>query len=536
MDDERHGVSASRNQSLWRTLRYFAYYRLIVAAVFLGAIVFVEGPLNIGSQDPGLFLWTCVAYLFAAIGILFVLLRWERVFNLQLTAQVIIDILCLTLLLFASGGAKSGMAMMLLVVLVGAGLVGQGRMVLFYAAIATLFLLLEQAHRVLTMGGEVSDFLRTGLTSIGFFGSAIVSRLLANRMIANEELARKRGVELADQMLISERVIRDMQDGVLVIDAAGQVSQCNPRARALLGWLDASAASLADYSPTLADEYKVRRSLGIESELVMQVPWNGRTLRARFLPPGKGGNALIFVEDVGRQQQEARQVKLAALGRLTANMAHEIRNPLSAISHAAELLTEEPPGNGVARLTRIISDNTQRLNHLVSEVVELGRRDRVNPESIDLQDFFNSLIDEYSLTDSGSATRISSEVPPGVSIRFDRGHLHRVVANLLDNALRHASQVPGAVRIEVEQNELQNRLSLHVIDDGKGIDAAEYNQIFEPFFTTRAAGTGLGLYIARELCEANGARLFLLENAPGAHFCISCTLTFRNQSQDQMQP
>jgi len=535
MVDEQHGVPISRNQSLWRSLRYFAYYRLIVAGVFLGAIVFAEGPLNIGSQDPGLFLWTCVAYLLAAIGILFVLLRWERAFNLQLTAQVIIDILCLTLLLFASGGAKSGMAMMLLVVLVGAGLVGQGRMVLFYAAIATLFLLLEQAYRVLQLRGEVGDFLRTGLTSIGFFGSAIVARLLANRMIANEELARKRGVELADQMLISERVIHDMQDGVLVIDAAGQVSQCNPRARALLGWLDASAATLTDYSPTLAEEYKVRRTLGIESELVMQVPWNGRTLRARFLPPGKGGNALIFVEDVGRQQQEARQVKLAALGRLTANMAHEIRNPLSAISHAAELLAEEPPGNGVARLTRIIGDNTQRLNHLVSEVVELGRRDRVNPENIDLQDFFHCLIDEYSLRDSGSSSRISAAPPPGVSIRFDRGHLHRVVANLLDNALRYASLTPGAVRIEVEQNELQNRLSLHVIDDGKGIEDAEYNQIFEPFFTTRAAGTGLGLYIARELCEANGARLFLLENAPGAHFCISCTLTFEDQNQDQLQ-
>lgn len=528
-------MPASRNQSLWRSLRYFAYYRLIVAGVFLGVIVFAEGPLNIGAQEPRVFFWTCVVYLCAAVLILFVLMRWEHAFNLQLTVQVFVDILCLTLLLYASGGAKSGMAMMLLVVLVGAGLVGQGRMVLFYAAIATVFLLLEHAYRVLQLRGEVGDFLRTGLTSIGFFGSAIVARLLANRMIANEELARKRGVELADQMLISERVIHDMQDGVLVIDAAGQVSQCNPRARALLGWLDASAASLADYSPTLAEEYKARRTLGIESELVMQVPWNGRILRARFLPPGKGGNALIFVEDVGRQQQEARQVKLAALGRLTANMAHEIRNPLSAISHAAELLAEELPGSDITRLTRIIGDNTQRLNHLVSEVVELGRRDRVNSENIDLRDFSHGLIDEYSLKDSGSAKRIVADIPAGASIRFDRGHLHRVIGNLLDNALRYASQKPGAVRVEAELNETLNRLSLHVIDDGKGIDAAESNRIFEPFFTTRAAGTGLGLYIARELCEANGARLFLLENAPGAHFCISCTLTLRNQAQDEVR-
>lgn len=532
----RSGTEAvqSQAQSLWRPLRYFAYYRLIVAGVFLGAILLAEGPLHLGAQNPKLFLWTCTAYLLSSIAILIVQAKWERAFNLQLTVQVLIDILCLTLLLFASGGGKSGMQMMLLVVLVGAGLVGQGRMVLFYAAVAALSLLLEQTYRVLHFRGEVGDFFLTGITSISFFGSAIVARLLANRMIANEELARKRGIELADQMRISERVIRDMQDGVLVIDAAGRVSQCNPRARALLGWLGGSASSLADYSPTLADEYKMRLSLGIESELVMSVPWNGRVLRARFLPPGEGGNALIFVEDVGQLQQEARQVKLAALGRLTANMAHEIRNPLSAISQAAELLADEPGGRDIERLTRIIGDNAHRLNHLVSEVVELGRRDRINPEFIELRDFFHCLIDECSLQDAAYASRVAVEVPEGMILRFDRGHLYRVVANLLDNALRYASTKPGAVRITVEQNPLQGRLSLHVLDDGQGISEEQRDQMFEPFFTTCAAGTGLGLYIARELCEANGARLFLLENAPGAHFCISCALASEDQSQDSI--
>lgn len=509
------------SRSLWRLLRYFSYYRLVVAGFFLGAVALSSKPLNIGSQDPRLFLWVSAIYLSFSIAILIVQIRWRHAFNAQLSIQVLIDIACLILLFYASGGAKSGMSMMLLVVLVGAALVGQGRLVLFYAATATLLLLTEQAYRVAFLKGDPGDFFFTGLTCIGLFGAAIGARLLANRMTANEELARQRGIELADQMLINERVIRDMQDGVLVIDAAGQVRQCNPRARALLGCTDAFARTLDDYSPTLAEEFGIRQSRGVESELVMQVPWTGRLLRARFLPPGEGGNALIFVEDVGRLQQEARQVKLAALGRLTANMAHEIRNPLSAISHAAELLADEPPGKGVERLTRIIVDNSQRLNHLVSEVVELGRRDRVNPETIDLREYFLRLIDERSLQDAGSAQRIAVDFPAGVAIRFDRGHMHRVASNLIDNALRYASQSPGAVRIGIEQNSGQQRLSLHIIDDGKGIDETERDRVFEPFFTTRPSGTGLGLYIARELCEANGARLFLLENAPGAHFCIS---------------
>ncbi|WP_126443924.1 sensor histidine kinase [Sulfuricystis multivorans] len=505
----------------WRLLNYFSWYRLIVAGFFFGVILLSSRPLNIGSQDPRFFLWTSGTYLGLSIVALVVETHWRKAFDSQLSAQVIADIVCLTLMLYASGGAKSGMAMMLIVVLVGAALVGQGRLVLFYAALASLLLLAEQAWRVAFLTGDSSDFYYTGLTCIGLFGSAIAARLLANRMIANEELARRRGIELADQLHINERVIRDMQDGVLVIDAQGGVRQCNPRARALLGCTMAHPRMLADFSPLLAEEFRVRSARGIESELVMQVPWTGRDLRVRFLPPGEGGNALIFVEDVGRLQQEARQVKLAALGRLTANLAHEIRNPLSAISHAAELLADEPSGKGIERLTRIILDNVQRLNRLVSEVVELGRRDRVHPETIELGDFFRHLLDERALHDAGNLERISVEIPPGRWVHFDRGHLHRVVANLLDNALRYASQAPGAVRVWYEENPAQDRPSLHFVDDGKGIIDTERDRVFEPFFTTRANGTGLGLYIARELCEANGARLFLLENAPGAHFCLS---------------
>lgn len=528
--------SDSPNESYWRSLKFFSYYRLIVAGVFFGTIVYSGGSQSIGAQDPKLFLWTSLVYLATAIVSLAVLTRWRYAFNVQLTVQVFADIALLTLLLFASGGAKSGIAMMLVVVLVGAGLVSQGHMVLFYAALATLALLLEQSYRVLEHQGETGDFFRTGLTSIGFFGSAITARLLARRVVTNEELARKRGVELADQMQINERVIRDMQDGVLVIDSFGRVRQANPQAAAFLGLpTNSMLTQLAACAPTLAQEFFLRRERGVESETVVRIPQSGRALRARFLPSGEGGNALIFLEDVGRLRQEAQQGKLAALGRLTANIAHEIRNPLSAISHAAELLQDEPSGKETDRLVSIIGDNTQRINRLVSEVTELGHRDRVTPERIELNSFLQQLVDEMAMQNPDSGRRISIDLQESFQICFDRGHLHRVVSNLLSNALQFASTASGAVRIFGEIGRFPGRLGLHVVDDGPGIGEMERYQIFEPFFTTRASGTGLGLYIARELSEANGARLSLLENAPGAHFCISCALICHDQNQDRIQ-
>lgn len=329
---------------LWRSLRYFAYYRLIVAGMFFGMGLWFPSEFAIGGQNPKLFFWACVAYLSLAVMSLVALRIWRQAFSLQLSLQVAADILLLTLMLYASGGGKSGIAMMILVVLVGAGLVGQGRMVLFYAAFATLALLFEQAYRVVQLNGDIADFFRTGLTSIGFFGSAIAARLLARRVVANEELARKRGIELADQMHINERVIRDMQDGVLVVDAVGRVRQANPQALVLLGLSEPPPAMLVNYAGALVNEYLTRRTRGVESEMVLRLPRTGKVLRVRFLPPGEGGNALIFLEDMSKLEREAQQLKLAALGRLTANLAHEIRNPLAAISQAAELLGEAPDG------------------------------------------------------------------------------------------------------------------------------------------------------------------------------------------------
>lgn len=502
--------------SLWRSLRFFSIYRLAIALLFLLAVFVFGDVLTLGAQDFHLFRSIAIAYLLLAVIFLVTLSRRPHHIDLPLSIHVATDILALTLMMFASGGQKSGIAILLLVVVAGAGLVGQGRMTLFYAALASVAVLLEESWRALTLDFDPADFVRAGITSVAFFAAAIIARLLAQRVVTNEALARERGWQLDEQLRISERIIRDMENGVLVVDAFGQVRLLNPRAKTLLG-MDV-AGGVQTLPDLLAGPYAKWRERNTETaEMLRSV--TGCQLRARYLPPAEAeGNSMIYLEDMARIDFQAQQIKLAALGRLTANLAHEIRNPLAAISHAAEILIEEDIDPLRRRLASIIHDNTQRLNRLVTEVLELGRRDRAVPEALCWQSFVAGFFEEMALHDL-SEKRCRVVDSANIELQFDRGHLHRVLWNLLANALRYAGPEDGAVRIEARATSF-SRVELHIIDNGPGIDNALRGLVFEPFFTTHGTGTGLGLYIARELCEANGARLELMDDGPGAHFRI----------------
>ena len=506
----------------WRSLQWFNLYRLAVASFFLASVFIYQGRSGLGSQAPGLFLGTSTIYLILAVAFLGTQDRLRERGNLYVSVTVLTDILCLSLLMYANGGYRSGITFLILVALAGAALVGQGRLIFFYAAVGAIALLLEQSYRVLSMAGDAGEFTQVGFTSIGFFAITLLMRFLARRVLENEILARQRGIDLAKQERVNELVIRDMQDGVLVVGEGGRVRQCNPQARRLLGVHQDADGILAHYSPELA-----LCVAGIGEDLPgsshpFRNAVNGRSLLARFAAAGSG-DVIIYLEDQDRIQSRAEQVKLAALGRLTAGIAHEIRNPLSAIGHAAELLREEKDNRTQSRLTRIINDNVRRMEAMVRDVLELGRRDRARPETIWLASFLAAFVEELCSRENVAPGTVRVNVAPDVVLQFDRAHLNQVLWNLLRNALRHSSRGPGALRLFVPELRVDEDAApeLHVVDDGKGIDAGLREQIFEPFFTTDSRGTGLGLYIARELCEANGATLELAENAPGAHFVIT---------------
>jgi two-component system sensor histidine kinase PilS (NtrC family) len=439
--------------------------------------------------------------------------------------HVITDIVASVLLMNASDGFRSGLGVMLLISLAAAALVSRGALTLFYAALASIAILLEQTYWILVFDQSTTNYVQPGLLSIGYFATALITNQLAQRVIRQERVMRQRSVDLSNQLRINQLVIQDMQDAVLVVDGNGLVRQHNPQVSALLGWQAPELDQIENYSPEIARALARWRNAGGSAVETLLLPGSGKLVRARFVEAGVAGGSisLVFLEDLSRLQEQAQQLKLAALGRLTANIAHEIRNPLSAISHASELLVEEQRGPSQERLLHIIQDNAKRLDRMVRDVLELTRRDRVHPETIRLADFLPAFIDEFARNERISAANFALQVHEASEIVFDRVHLQQVLWNLLRNAWRHSRQRDGSVRVVVRRQ--ANRVELDVIDDGEGVPTHLRQQLFEPFFTTYSSGTGLGLYIAREMCSANAAILEYVAppgDAGGGDFRILC--------------
>jgi len=507
-------------ESFWISLRYFNVYRMAVAAIFLGITLYVGDALNLGSYRLNMFRLVCALYLMVAVVFHSALRNLKDLFNLQLSTHIGLDIVAITLLMYASGGIRSGLGVMLLIALTGAALVAPRRLSLAYASLAAIALLLEQSYWVLAFDVPETSYFQPGLLAIGCFASAGVTGWLAQRVAANEGLARQRGRALETQLRVNQLVIADMQDGVLVVDGEGRIAQHNPQAQRLLGAGALLGAQLAQVLPGFEGRWQAWRA-GDRAAAQAELEVRGRGLRLRLMEAGAGEDlAVLFVEDITRSREEAQRLKLAALGRLTANIAHEIRNPLSAIGHAAELLEEENRGAGRERLTRIIRDNARRLEGLVSDVLQLNRRDRASDERIALDDWLEEFVADFAAVEALPADRISLERSRGVAVRFDREHLRQVLWNLLRNAVRHAPPRPRSVRLSL--NAYGDQVELSVIDEGPGVPRAIQGQLFEPFFTTESKGTGLGLYLARELCAANRAVLEYVDDRRGAHFRILC--------------
>jgi two-component system, NtrC family, sensor histidine kinase PilS len=507
--------------SFWTSLRYFNLYRIALAALFFTSSLVYGSELVLGAYSLVLFRYVAAGYLFLAIVLHGVIRKVRDHFNIQLSLHAGLDILAITLMMYASGGIRSGLGVMLLVSLTGAAIIAPRRLVYLYASLATIALLLEQGYWVLADDAPTTNYLQPALLAIGCFATAGVTNWLAQRVAANEALARQRGRALATQTRVNQLVLEDMHDGVVVLDRAGRVVQHNPQSQRLLGAERLLGNELAGLLPGFGAFWSGWRSGGAAASSA-DFEARGRDLRLRLLDAATEEEySVVFIEDTTRERDQAQQLKLAALGRLTANIAHEIRNPLAAISHAAELLGEEKRGEDLVRLTRIINDNTRRLERLVADVLQLNRRDRISGERISLAPWLAGFVAEFAANESLPPDRLALEFAAREAwVEFDREHLRQVVWNLLKNAVRHARAEPRAVRLAI--GGFADRIELSVIDNGPGVPADHQGQLFEPFFTTESKGTGLGLYLARELCSANRAILEYVDDMPGAHFRILC--------------
>jgi two-component system sensor histidine kinase PilS (NtrC family) len=514
-------VYASVSSPLWRTLQAFNLSRFVIALllmVFLGAVEMGRS----GSDDAIPYLQLCSVYLFASVAFWVLAVRSRERFLLQLSSQIGVDIVIIATLFVLAGGTRSGLAILFLFPLAGGAILAPLILALFYASVVALVLLFDSIWQSLRMTPDVS-ISTAGLYGMGFFAAALLLNRLASKLIKQEGLAAQRGQALQLQEAINVLIVADMGDGILVLEKDSTIVTGNPAAQAMLGVAlgdEESLVRLVD-STALAPiaeawlAWARRRSDDDAFAIYVMLKPAGRRdlsahLKLRFATvhaPGlEAERTVIFLQDVTEIENRAQELKLASMGRLTASIAHEVRNPLSAISHAASLLEEDVQDPTQVRLLAIIEDNVARLNRMIEDILKLSRKAQPLGEPLLLSAFFADLLPEFRDIHRLPEPVIVVTGTTDYRVRFDPLHLREVVVNLLSNALRYASGDSGSICLEVVAL-TANRIELHVQDDGVPITPQIRAHLFEPFYTTSSKGTGLGLYLARELCLNNEAML-----------------------------
>jgi two-component system sensor histidine kinase PilS (NtrC family) len=511
-------------EAFWRSLGHLNSFRVFLA-IALGAAGMLADQTFHRFDYPRLFQATCVVYLLVALLFRSPLLARRERFDRQVGRQALVDIVCISLLMHLSGGNSSGVGLLLIVTLAAAGMLAETRMVLFWSATATLAVLSEQILQAVASDGGAGGFARAGFLSLGLFASALLSHALAKGALVASRVAASMRHQAESMERINERVIQELPYAVMAVNGNGEVLQHNARAAELLDVRFFPRCGLRHCSPRLAEMWLHWRAGETLPAHPFQVGREGRRLRARFieLEPSRCEGAVVVLEDLTDLEAQAQRMKLASLGMLTANLAHEIRNPLSAIRHAAGLLREDAQGANdatAARLSGIIDKNVERLNWLVEDVLSLNRRDRMSREALPLAPYLNALVEEIAQREGTRQDLVVVHVAGDPVICFDAAHLEQIFWNLFRNALRYCLKRPGSIRIRAVAGE--TKVDVDVANDGPGIAVELQSRLFEPFHTTDKSGTGLGLYIARELAEANGASLHYVDIPDGAMFRLSC--------------
>jgi len=493
----------------WRSLYYLNLYRLALAVFFLTLALSNAEVGSLGREAPRLFLMAAAAYGLFGVLSLATITHGRPAFAAQAQLQLMVDLGLIVVLLHASGGVQSGLGLLTMVVVAAAGVLLGGRRAIFFAALATILVLAEHLMAGIGPGPVRHGTTQIGVLGIGLFTTSFLIYGLAKRIRQTEELAERRGSEVERLARLSALIIERMQTGVVVLDRYGNVRLTNDTARALLGEALKPGASLSEAVAPLAAALSEWRRGAVQPAQALNLPGSGVKVAPRFtaLAQGEDHDVLIALEDVTLTEQQNLQARLAALGRLTAGIAHEIRNPLGAISHAGELLAESSRLDAQdRRLAGIISDHCRRINRLIVNVMQLGRGNAPASDGVSLAQWTRGFIDEIVEHNDVGPDDIAVEGQDAL-VTMDPDQLGQVVGNLVQNALRYSPPRPDAPRVLLRYGSDGETPFFEVIDFGPGVPEQERDKIFEPFFTTEPKGTGLGLYIAREICHGNGADL-----------------------------
>lgn len=504
--------------------RVYNYYRILISFLFL--LLFLDPNLKafVGQTNPELFRTTILSYIACntIIGITTLFVSTRLLSSTAPAFSVLIgDIIALTLLMSASGGVASGLGNFMFFTLAFGGGLTQGRISTVLPAIAFILTIYNEFYLYFLDENELQSFFQAGLLGIVYFVTNILFQTLSQQL-------RNRQTEVYTLEQINELIIETLKTGILVLSNDNTPKLMNQAAANFLGRRQTDEVSHKILPTTLLEAIEVWKTNPAKREVSFSIEPNGPELIASISElhtPSPDADILIFLEDSTEVQRQAQQLKLASLGRLSASIAHEIRNPLGAISHAAQLLGESPNlGKGDQRLCEIVQDQSVRMNEVIENVLDMSRRRTPVKTDINLKDWLASFVREFSPTENPDIRISISPDAQDAHVRMDQSHLLQVMSNLCQNGLRYSEKKTGKARVEiiVDKDAASGQVFLEVIDEGDGVPKEDLDKLFEPFHTTESIGTGLGLYLSSELCTANDARLtYRKAETGGASFRIS---------------
>ncbi|WP_326533488.1 sensor histidine kinase [Pseudorhodoferax sp.] len=430
------------------------------------------------------------------------------------------DVLVIALLQLFQSGTISYTPLLGVPVLLTAVL-GTRPMAIGMALAITALLLLEtwwaSTHGLADATGR---YLQAGLAGLGYLLVSFLANQLAARLVREEQQALANLHAARLQAQVNQLVMETLTDGVLVVDGQTRMRTANPAAHVLLS-LDAAAtlpdlAAQPSWMPLLelAQQTFAQAAPQTADVTVRSLSRGARRLRVRTRmteAPGRTHERLcvMFLHDLREAEARTRTEKMAAMGRMSAAVAHEIRNPLAAIAQANALLDEELEQPGQRQLTRMIQHNAQRLSKIVDEVLDVARvpePGRTTPPSLLLDALVQDICDDWAQRAPRQRRVRLDLATQGLPVDFDSEHLRRVLVNLLDNALRYASERPAAIQVSTRLSS-ERASSLQVWSDGAPLEESVERHLFEPFFSSESRSSGLGLYICRELCERHRASI-----------------------------